>query len=301
MQQFIPSLQVPNQNVAQAPSNSNSTSNMYNVSGDIVRDRISSENKEDLNLLEKLDKSEIIVVSGSADHIENVLTAIEVPHTLINPEQIVKMNFSPSQTLYINCHTGTYPKGTIEKIQTFVKTGGQLITTDWTLNNILSEAFPDTVAWNNQSTQDENVSIVCSEDDDEVLKSFKDEKSWWLAGGSHPISVLNPHKVKTLIRSQALAQKHGGDAILVRFEYGEGVVYHMISHFHLQNSATRPQHANNMSATSYAQYKGASSSTLEKMQQFKEDSAMNYAYLQSATTNTEFVMRSVVNQQKKKK
>lgn len=72
MQQFIPSLQVPNQNVAQAPSNSNSTSNMYNVSGDIVRDRISSENKEDLNLLEKLDKSEIIVVSGSADHIENV-------------------------------------------------------------------------------------------------------------------------------------------------------------------------------------------------------------------------------------
>lgn len=145
------------------------------------------------------------------------------------------------------------------------------------------------------------VKIECAKEDDEILKSFKDENLWYLAGGSHPIRVLDREKVKVLIRSEEMINRHGGDAILVRFDWGEGCVYHMISHFSLNMGPNRPKHASNMSYDSYAKMKGASDDTLNEMRKMEQMPEMNYANLQSATTNTEFVMRSAIKQQKKAK
>lgn len=62
---------------------------------------------------------------------------------------------------------------------------------------------------------------------------------WWLESSSYPIEVLDKKKVKVLVRSEELKRRYKHDPVIISFEWGKGVVYHMISHFYLQRSETR--------------------------------------------------------------
>ena len=82
-----------------------------------------------------------------------------------------------------------------------------------------------------------------------------DEPQWWLEGASYPIRVLDPERVRVLIRSGELGEKYGECAVAVVFEFGKGEVFHMISHYYLQRTELRnDRHA--MSAEDYASEKG---------------------------------------------
>ena len=50
---------------------------------------------------------------------------------------------------------------------------------------------------------------------------------------------VDKSKVKVLVRSDELKRRYGDDPVIVSFEWGKGIVYHMISHFYLQRSETR--------------------------------------------------------------
>ena len=63
--------------------------------------------------------------------------------------------------------------------------------------------------------------------------------------------------MKVLVRSDELKKRYKHDPVIVSFEYGEGIVYHMISHFYLQRSETRTKKQGKfMSASSYTMYTG---------------------------------------------
>jgi len=275
-----------------------------------------------LKLLENLDSEAVIVVHGTADNIQNVLKAINLPHKVIQPDTLHKVKLNPEQILYINCHPAGYNPEAYEKIRLFVKDGGQIISTDYTLNTLLQHVFPNTLRWDNASTGDETINIECNpnEKEDEVLKGFKNEETWRLAGGSHPITILDPNNVSVLISSTGLAKFNASNAVLIRFTYGDGVVYHMISHFELQhkNTITKAQLdaqlvqqqqqglAQKPAVEDYAKAKGASEATVQKLkdtaknqEQRKGDYYMDYDDFQNATTQSEMVMRSVVSKQKK--
>ena len=67
---------------------------------------------------------------------------------------------------------------------------------------------------------------------------------WWLEGSSYPIEILD-EKVEVLVRSDEL--KGGAGTTLSLFPLsGEGIVYHMSSHFYLQ----RVRHALKSKASS---------------------------------------------------
>jgi hypothetical protein len=85
-----------------------------------------------------------------------------------------------------------------------------------------------------------------------------------VAGGQQlSIRILQPDKVKVLIRSKEIQERHGESPVFISFEYGEGVVYHMISHFYLQRAETRTlrQAAPSMS---YVAAKGIGGQALRK-------------------------------------
>ena len=82
------------------------------------------------------------------------------------------------------------------------------------------------------------------------LAGFLDQEKdaapvWWLEGSSYPIQILNKRKVKVLVRSEELKKRYKHDPVIISFEWGKGVVYHMISHFYLQRSETRTQKQGN--------------------------------------------------------
>ncbi|KAH3767965.1 hypothetical protein Pelo_56 [Pelomyxa schiedti] len=273
----------------------------YTVSKSIAVERIASDSVEDAHILETLTSDAIIVVLGSSDNVEVVLRAMQVPHRAVSPSTFETLALVPSQTVYINCDTKGYTPQFKEKVKRFVECGGQVITTDWVLNMLLQEIFPGTITYSGASCTAQTVPItVAADDPDEVLKGFVNEKTWVLAGGSHPVTVADPHRVKVLISSEQLGSQYGGcSAVLVRFNYGEGVVYHMISHFNLQcgrGGAQPATSADRARRENYVMSKGVSEATRRAV----ADTDFATEDIQAASTNAEFVMRNVIQQQKKK-
>jgi hypothetical protein len=225
-----------------------------------------------------------------------VLAGLKIPYTPITPNDLLRIKLEPHQTVFVNC-ASHFPAEAARTLSTFVSEGGQLISTDWALKNVMEVAFPNTIAFNNKPTSDEVVRIEVVDRQDSVVLGFLDEKAdpvWWLEGSSYPITILNKEKVKVLIRSKELKEKYGEEAVVVRFGFGKGTVYHMISHFYLQRTETRDK-KQNLAAKEYFNDKGASSEAMKKA----EDTKVTYGEMQSANTSADFVTRVIIKQRRK--
>jgi len=292
----------PPQNKPAATCKSATKEDTYAIAEEIIKDKIAGDNADDLKVLQGLRKDEVIVVSGSADKIESVFTKIHLPFTSITPERLEDYKLKPVHTMYMNCHPSGYTPKALANVKQFVAAGGLLITTDYVLNMMLTQIFPEILHYGGEQTVDKSVPIECSEDPyDEILKAFKGEKDWKLAGGSHPITIKDHQNVTVLINSKALAQEYNGNgAVLIRFQYMQGTVYHMISHFHLQHGGLGNQSSGDaMKPSVYAKQKGATPATVEKMQQMELTNDISYTEVQNASVTTEMAYRAAMGQKKK--
>lgn len=268
----------------------------YKLAKEIVREKLYREDHKNIEVLDNLTDNDILVVRGSYDHIDQVLRSLKIPYAEIYQEDVMAADLKPHQTIFINCSSAFSPE-MARKMATFVEGGGQLITTDWALISIIEPAFPNTIAFNQRATADEVVRVEVVDKQDSVVLGFLDEKAapvWWLEGSSYPIKVLNPEKVKVLIKSNELKEKYGEEAVVVRFNHGKGIVYHMLSHLYLQRTETR-EGKQDLAAAEYFKDKGASQETISKA----AGSGVTYGEVQSANTTSDFVSRLIINQKKK--
>ena len=233
--------------------------NAYQAAGKISKSRMAQEAPLDAAALEAVEASDIVVVTGCYDHVEQVLGALEVPYQVVGPGHIDQVALRPEQVLVVNC-PGNVSPAAIVRIRDFVAAGGTLFTTDWALRNIVEPAFPGTIEYNDRSTGDEVVRIEVVEADSPYLAGVLDgenDPQWWLEGSSYPIRVLDAEQVRVLIRSRELGERYGEEAIAVVFPYGKGEVFHMISHYYLQRTELRNAR-HEQAAASYASEKGVS-------------------------------------------
>ncbi len=223
----------------------------------IARDRMASEAPLDAEALAAIVASDIVMVSGCYDHVERVLQALEIPYITVEPESLDRITLRPEQLLVVNCPGNLTPAGII-RVRDFVASGGSLFTTDWALRNVVEPAFPGLVEYNDRPTGDDVVGIEVVDTDSPYLQGVldgNDDPQWWLEGSSYPIRVLDPERVRVLIRSRELGEKYGECAVAVVFEFGKGEVFHMISHYYLQRTELRNER-HTMSAEDYAAEKG---------------------------------------------
>ena len=141
------------------------------VSKQLVRERMERENPEDVAILDNVKDTDIVCVRGTFDHIHLVLEAIGIPFSHVDPSSLLRMELKPEQTVYVNCPS-SFPKEAALKLRKFVEEGGQLITTDWALKNVLEVAFPGTVRFSGNSTGDEVVAVEIVDKEDEILKGI---------------------------------------------------------------------------------------------------------------------------------
>ena len=244
----------------------------YRIAQELFKDRLRKHSPETLELLDEIHAADVIVVGGSYDHIEQVLDAADTPYTLIEPKTIDKAKLRPDQVVFINCPGNLNKKG-LRKLESFVHVGGFLFTTDWALRHVIETAFPGFLAFNDRPTLDEVVRIEILDREDTILQSVLDEQDdpqWWLEGSSYPIQILDSKRVRVLIQSKELKERHGEAPVFVSFDYGEGQVYHMISHFYLQRSETRTaRHA--APSTDYLASKGVAAADMAKFKDLGSD------------------------------
>ena len=213
----------------------------YRTGAKVTRERMSREAPLDAAALEAVQASDIVVVPGIYDHVEQVLQALEMPFTTVGPAQLGSLHLRPEQLLVVNC-PGDGLGRAVPAIRSFVEAGGSLFSTDWALQHVIEPAFPGTLAYNQRPTRDDVVRIEIRSQDNPFLQGVLDpgdDPLWWLEASSYPIKILDPSRVEVLISSSELQTRYGEAPVAVLFHVGEGEVFHMISHYYLQRTELR--------------------------------------------------------------
>ncbi|MDF1564101.1 MAG: hypothetical protein P1V51_13715 [Deltaproteobacteria bacterium] len=209
----------------------------------LLKDRMANERPRDAALLAGVDGRDVVVVAGSMDRVQQVLRRSSIPHTVIAPARVHAFDFNNDQIVMVNCPGEIGPKGR-EKLEKFVRAGGTLYTTDWSLRNVVQKTFPGTIRWNGRETDDHVVPVEVMENGDELMNGMllrKDgQPQWWLEGGSYPVKILDPEKVEVLASSRRMQQRYGSAPVVVRFRWHDGQVIHVVSHFYRQLSTQGP-------------------------------------------------------------
>jgi hypothetical protein len=203
----------------------------------LLEQRMKNASPEDLAILRAVKGKEIVVVRGSMDKIERVLRAARIPHTVINPAQVARADLMADQIVMVNC-PGRMPAAGVRRLRKFVAAGGLLYTTDWALKNVIERAFPRTIAHNGRSTGNHVTEVQVHHHENNMMSNMllrdQSKPQWWLEGGSYPIKLLDPQRVKVLAMSKEMKRRYGAGPIVVRFGWEDGEVIHVVSHFYRQ-------------------------------------------------------------------
>lgn len=106
--------------------------NAYKLSGELVREKLAAENENNKQIIEDISEADLVVITGTYDHIHTVLSSLKLPFAQLSQAQMLNAELNPHQTVFVNCASSFPPKGAL-KLADFVNRGGQLITTDWAL------------------------------------------------------------------------------------------------------------------------------------------------------------------------
>jgi hypothetical protein len=213
----------------------------YKAAAHITREQLRRDAPDKARVLDAVKQSDVVVVAGRYDHVESVLEALEVPHTVIGTSDVERVDLRPEQLLIVNC-PGDVSPAAVDRVRAFVEAGGSLFTTDWALKHVLEPAFPGVLAFSKAPTPDDVVRIEVRDADNIYLQGVldgQDDPQWWLEASSYPISIVDTERVQVLITSRELGEKYGESPVAVWFRWGEGDVFHMISHYYLQRTELR--------------------------------------------------------------
>ena len=270
----------------------------YKAAAAITREQLRRDAPERARTLDEVEASDVVVVAGCYDHVESVLDALEVPHVLVQPQQVDRLELRPEQLLIVNC-PGQVSGAAIARIRHFVQAGGSLFTTDWALKHVIEPAFPGVLAFRKQPTPDDVVRIEVRDHDNIYLQGVldgQDDPQWWLEGSSYPITVVDEERAQVLITSRELREKYGEAPVAVWFRWGEGDVFHMISHYYLQRTEERTaRHAG--AATEYFAEKGVMVST--DMIQDLDD--LSVAEVESAKPSAAFMSNVIIEKKRRQR
>lgn len=258
----------------------------YEVAAIAVRQRLTEQRPEDLQVLNKLRKQNVAVYAGSFDRVEDILACLNVPCT-VNPDAS-KLD---AQIVFVNC-SSSYGKALIEHLSQRVNEGKWLVSSDWALGRFIEPAFTGMVKFTGRATGDEVISVEPSLNSvwSDVVVLGADPQ-WWLEGSSHPIAILNPDKVTIEAASHDLLSRYSAPVVAVSFDWGKGHVFHVISHFWCKRSRTPTQ-----------RHQGPCTDFLKAGMKLSDDgvdqvlaiaqieaNTLNFAQLQSAVTSTELI------------
>jgi hypothetical protein len=202
----------------------------YDLDAAAVRRRLAEQHPERLAVLDEIGKRDVAVYAGNFDTVQEVLKRLDVDFVVGPKKPNAKIVFS-------NCASAKDEKQA-KQLEGYVRDGGWLVSSDWQLNNLIQPAFPNTVRWTGQrGTSNEVVGVeanLASVWSEVVFPGI--DPQWWLEGGSHPITVDDPARVRIEAVSHELHVRYQASPVAVSFDWEAGHVFHVISHFWLKQT-----------------------------------------------------------------
>ncbi|MCB9613292.1 MAG: hypothetical protein H6722_12650 [Sandaracinus sp.] len=258
----------------------------YRFAGAAVRARYFDQRPGTHRALERLRASDVAVYSGNFDHVQELLTALSVPFTL-DPKSL------DAKVVFVNC-ASQYDPAFLKRLAAHVRAGARLVTSDWALSRVLQTHFPGTVAAGKGRSGDEVVAVEPAADSlwaDVVVPGT--DPQWWLESSSEPLQVLDESRVRVEARSHELLGKYGEPAVAVSFPWGDGDVFHVVSHFRVKRTRQHGRrHAERGTAFLREGLRLPESTIAELFATHRlEPDALDFATMQSTATSVELCAR----------
>ncbi|MBC7998293.1 MAG: hypothetical protein IAF58_10135 [Leptolyngbya sp.] len=175
---------------------------------------------------------EVLEIKGQWDKSDRTLNNLGIPHTTIGAGQLSGIGLDRTKVIVINC-AGKLPRNSLQGLRDFVARGGYLLTTDWALDNMLTQTFPGFVVWNGGKSKGNVVDAAVAFPEKEIMRGTVSNASWKLDDESHTVRILKTDAVKVLAVSRDLVgldpDRQG--ILAVVFSFGRGKVLHLVGHF----------------------------------------------------------------------
>jgi hypothetical protein len=197
-------------------------------------------------------KTDVIVIKGKYDRVEDVLDALKVEYTVIQPGDLEKFKLNPNrQLLLCNCSDHedlSIRNAAVRRLRAFVKAGGFFFSTDWGIL-LTQRIFKGTIYTNQEGMEG---SVVNAEINPACAKHplLRDvfpvrEQSgkqttygtvrWSLDAMSYPIRIRSSGKSRVYVLITGRTPKNKRETVAASFWHGRGLVLHVTSHFHQVN------------------------------------------------------------------
>jgi HEAT repeat protein len=179
---------------------------------------------------------DVIVLQSRGDHIEQLLQRLSIAHRLTRQGQVRDGALHPYAVFVANCTGEIAPKDE-EPLQWFVRTGGYLFSSCWSLHETVEPVYPGAVRKLQTSGQvlENVVAEACPSDSPFLEGVFAGlTRPIYVLYGAHLIEVLDHERVEVLIDSPTCADTWGGGDLACWFEAGHGVILDSANHFDLQ-------------------------------------------------------------------
>lgn len=202
----------------------------------IVLGRLKDRRPGDFEAFGSLKRENIVVITGVYDHVEHVLEGLRIPHLALTPKKFDRTKTDATCAILVDC-PGFLNGTEIARIRKWVEKGGYLFTTDWALASV-EKMFPGYIRQGGKQTAEDWVGVAPVKAMEghvllkDVFSPLEGRPQWWLEEGSFPIQVIDPAKVQVLVDSSEMKRRYGEGAVAVVFEYGQGKVLHVCSHFY---------------------------------------------------------------------
>ncbi len=182
---------------------------------------------------------DIVVLDSRGDHIQHILTKLGVQHRMTQAAQIPGSSIHP-QAVYVSNCTGEIEAPDIDHLSWFLRTGGYMFGSCWSLHETVEKVFPGVVR--KYETTGEVLDTVsadnCAPDSPYTEGVFSDGvRPLFNLEGAHLIEVLDFERAEVLIDSPECAERWGAGDMAVWFPAGHGVVLDSVNHFEEQGFA----------------------------------------------------------------
>ncbi|MDF1837458.1 MAG: hypothetical protein P1V35_06310, partial [Planctomycetota bacterium] len=240
---------------------------------------------------------DVVVIPGRGDHIETVLDRLGIVYRVVQAGQLAKKGLHPGAVLIAGC-TGEIAASDVPVVQWYVRCGGSLFTSCWSLTYTTQRAFPGVI--NKASTKHEvldRVSTRPAAPGSTFLNGVFEGGSIpiYHLEGAHLIRVADPIRAEVLIDSPEAAERHGSGDMAAWFRVGHGTVLDSVNHFDLQGLALATDLKKKEELQAYAvNHMGLSMSNLramvkEKWWKSREKAAKNVDDMSAFRLLTNFV------------
>lgn len=178
-----------------------------------------------------LSPNTVLEVKGVYDNSSKTLRSLGIPFEQVRGADLQTMLPGGTKVVVVNC-PGRVPRESFQQVRDFVANGGFVLSTDWSSDNLVEQAFPGYIKWDRHSNKQAVYDAEIVKPDPSLFARTVTNASWKMDIDSHMIKTLRPD-VRVLARSRQLqAEDPAGDGILaVVFPFGRGYVMHLVGHF----------------------------------------------------------------------